>query len=205
MSPEGMDPFSNLLFDSGLSQNIISQVSRHDRDSNRESVAADRAVPHLMAALAMAHKGATMSQQDAAQLRVKAAAHALHGDARSSILYMAKLNAAVGVKGNAIAERNLGRDFPKTGSDGFVAWSLGHHVKRIARRNPHTAFSVKDDVYHKGFAAEVGVDNIIHAYSLHPLTRSRQRQLRPPLVIARSKATRESMKSWSRGVNFKHE
>src|SRR5450830_1105495 len=99
---------SNLLFDSGLSQNIISQVARHDRDSNRKSVAA---------------------------------AHALHGDARSSILYMAKLNAAVGVKGNAIGECNLRRNFPKTGSDGLVAWSLGHHVKRIARHNPHTAFT----------------------------------------------------------------
>ena len=121
------------------------------------------AVPHLMATLAMAHKGATVSQQDATQLRVKAAAHALHGDARSSILYMAKLNAAVGIKGNAIAECNLRRNFPKTGSDGLVAWSLGHHVKRIARRNPHTAFTIKNDVNHKGFATEVGVYNIIHA------------------------------------------
>ncbi|MEI7535980.1 MAG: hypothetical protein WCJ76_02145 [Comamonadaceae bacterium] len=110
-----------------------------------------------------------MSQQDAAQLRVIAAAHALHGDARSSVLYVAKLNAAGGIKANAIGERNLRRNFPKTGSNRLVVWSLCYHVKRVARRNPHTAFSVKDDVYHKRFAAEVGVSNIIHARSLQLL------------------------------------
>ena len=160
---------SNLLLDSSLFQDVIGQVARRDRDSKRKSVAADGAVPNFMATLSMAHKVATMSQQDAAQLRVIAAAHALHGDARSSVLYMAKLNAAGGIKANAIGERNLRRNFPKTGGNRLVAWSLCYHVKRVARRNPHTAFSIKDDVYHKRFAAEVGVNNIIHARSLHLL------------------------------------
>jgi len=82
---------------------------------------------------------------------------------------MAKLNAAGGIKANAIGERNLRRNFPKTGGNRLVAWSLCYHVKRVARRNPHTAFSVKNDVYHKRFVAEVAVNNIIHARSLHLL------------------------------------
>jgi hypothetical protein len=151
------------LLDASLAQNGIGQVTRHDRDSNRESVAADRAMPHLMASLAMAYKSATVRQQNLAQLVIKAAAHALQGGARSGILYMAKLNAATGIKGNAIAACNLRRNFPKTGSNGLVTRSLGRHVKRIARRNPHTAFTIKNDVNHKGFATEVGVYNIIHA------------------------------------------
>ena len=165
---------SNLLLDSSLFQDVIGQVARRDRDSKRKSVAADGTVPNFMATFSMANKVATMSQQDAAQLRVIAAAHALHGDARSSVLYMAKLDAASGIKANAIGERNLRRNFPKTGGNRLVAWSLCYHVKRVARRNPHTAFSVKDDVYHKRFAAEVGVNNIIHVRSLHPRRSNRK-------------------------------
>ena len=165
---------SNFLRDASLFQNVICQVTRHDRYRDRESMAADLAVPHLVATLAMTHKGATVNQQDVSQLQVETAAHALHGDARSCILNMAKLNAASAIKSNTVCKRNFRRYLPKPGCYRFVAGSFGYHVQRIARRNPHTACSIKDDVGNKRRRrSEIGAHDVVHGLSLHGLRRAR--------------------------------
>ena len=70
----GLQP---LLRNASLLQDGICHDARGYGDGYRECALADRAVPHLMATLALAHKGAAMLQQKRPQLRVKTAAHGL--------------------------------------------------------------------------------------------------------------------------------
>ena len=136
---------SKPLRDAGLLQNRIGHDARGHRDRHRKGALADRAAPHLVAALALAHKLAAMRQQQRPQLRVKAAAHGLQGHSPVHGLVL-KQQAQMGL-GNVqpVLHGHLGGDQPDPFDQRFIGGRLGGHVQVITGRHPHAALAIVRD------------------------------------------------------------
>lgn len=165
----------NFLDNASVFKNAVGRVSGLNRHSYGERAPTNRAVPNLVATFSLSNQGATVGQQDIPQLRVKTAAHALHGNAqvRSSILYMSKLDPAVDIKSNAVFQGNFRRNLPEPRRQSLVAWCFGGNTEFVAGCNPHAAHGIKNHIRNEGRSpVKVGTKDIAHARIIAPLAQA---------------------------------
>jgi len=136
-----LDSFVN----SGLPEDGIGQMARHDGNGHRERVSRDRAEPDFMAAFTLALPGTAVAQQHGAQLRVKPAAHASHGlQCGGTINITEPQSQRIGGNVQAVFQGHLRRNLPHPRHQRIKAGSLGCQAQPVAHANPHALFFMCD-------------------------------------------------------------
>ena len=157
---------SHALLDACLLQNGIGKMARHDGRRHWKGFSNNWTVPNLMTALALACERAAVRTQDVPQLRVKATAHALQGNAVIGQRLVKRKAQTQILRGNAQAVflRHIGCKIPHALSQGLKAGSFGAQAQFITNSNKHVAFGIERYFDREG----LDLDNVGHAPIIAP-------------------------------------